>query len=153
MTKILALLFAATLGTAAIAADTPAAADKDGFVPLFDGKTMTGWKNGYDWGTIEVKDGEIHLTGEKKFFVVTEKSYSDFIFEGDVHLRDLYDAGAADREPRVAAPLLLNVNAGHVAQDVDGAEDGAADPAQVAGEARLGGHTGRPIKSFLRFGR
>lgn len=81
MTKILALLFAATLG---IAAD--AAADKDGFVPLFDGKTTTGWKNAYDWGTVEVKDGEIHLTGEKKFFVVTEKPYADFIFEGDVHL-------------------------------------------------------------------
>jgi hypothetical protein len=82
MTKILALLFAATLGTAIIAAD----ADKDGFVPLFDGKTMNGWKNAYDWGTVAVKDGEIHLTGEKKFFVMTEKSYSDFIFEGDVHL-------------------------------------------------------------------
>jgi hypothetical protein len=27
-------------------------------------------------------NGEIHLTGEKKFFVVTEKTYSDFIFEG-----------------------------------------------------------------------
>ena len=84
MTKILALLFAATLGTVAIAADT--AADKDGFVPLFDGKTMTGWKNAYEWGTVEIKDGEMHLTGEKKFFVVTEKPYADFVFEGDVHL-------------------------------------------------------------------
>jgi opacity protein-like surface antigen len=80
MPKILALLFAAALGTAAIAAD------QDGFVPLFDGKTTAGWKNAYDWGTVEVKDGEIHLTGEKKFFVVTEKPYADFIFEGDVHL-------------------------------------------------------------------
>lgn len=59
---------------------------EDGFVPLFDGKTMTGWKNAYEFGTIEVKDNEIHLTGEKKFFVCTEKAYSDFIFEGDVHL-------------------------------------------------------------------
>ena len=58
----------------------------DGFVSLFDGKTMTGWTNPYDWGTIEVKDGEIHLTGEKKFFVVTDKSYSDFIFEADILL-------------------------------------------------------------------
>jgi hypothetical protein len=61
-------------------------AAEDGFVPLFDGKTMTGWKNAYEFGTIEVKDNEIHLTGEKKFFVCTEKAYSDFIFEGDVHL-------------------------------------------------------------------
>lgn len=63
----------------------PVVAD-DGFTPLFDGKTMNGWKNPYEWGQIEVVNGEIHLTGEKKFFVVTEKTYGDFIFEGEVHL-------------------------------------------------------------------
>jgi len=67
----------------ALAQDKAAA---DDFVSLFDGKTMTGWKNPYEWGQIEVKDGEIHLTGEKKFFVITEKSYSDFVFEGDVFI-------------------------------------------------------------------
>lgn len=43
------------------------AADEAGFVSLFDGKTMTGWKNPYEWGQIEVKDGEIHLTGRRSF--------------------------------------------------------------------------------------
>ena len=62
------------------------AADKDGFTPLFDGKTTTGWKNPYEWGKVQVVDGEIHLTGDKKFFFVTEKSYSDFVFEGEVLL-------------------------------------------------------------------
>ena len=62
------------------------AVEGEGFVSLFDGKTMTGWKNPYEWGQIEVKDGEIHLTGEKKFFVITEKLYSDFVFEGDVFI-------------------------------------------------------------------
>ncbi len=56
------------------------------FVPLFDGKTLAGWRNPYEWGKVEVVDGEIHLTGEKKFFVVTEKTYGDFIFEGDILL-------------------------------------------------------------------
>jgi hypothetical protein len=64
----------------------PASAADDGFTQLFDGKTMTGWKNAYDWGKIEVVNGEVHLTSEKKFFVVTEKTYSDFIFEGDILL-------------------------------------------------------------------
>ena len=54
--------------------------------PLFDGKTLNGWKNPYTWGKSEVVNGEIHLTGEKKFFLVTEKTYGDFIFEGEVLL-------------------------------------------------------------------
>lgn len=63
-------------------------ASGEGFTSLFDGKTMAGWHNVYDWGKIEVVDGEIHLTGEKKFFVVTDKSYSDFVFEADILLPD-----------------------------------------------------------------
>ncbi|MFD2256654.1 DUF1080 domain-containing protein [Luteolibacter algae] len=61
-------------------------ADKDGFVPLFDGKSLEGWKNPYEWGEFKVVDGEFHLTSPKKFFLITEKKYSDFIFEGEVLL-------------------------------------------------------------------
>lgn len=68
------------------AQEKPAAAASDGFTPLFDGKTMTGWKNAYTWGNIEVVNGEIHLTGEKKFFVCTEKSFGNFVFEGEILL-------------------------------------------------------------------
>ena len=73
----------ATLATLALSALSAFAAD---FTPLFDGKTLTGWKNAYEWGKIDIVDGEIHLTGEKKFFVVTEKTYGDFIFEGEIKL-------------------------------------------------------------------
>jgi hypothetical protein len=58
----------------------------DPFTALFDGKTLTGWKNPYTWGDAKVVNGEIHLTADKKFFLVTEKSYGDFVFEGEVHL-------------------------------------------------------------------
>jgi hypothetical protein len=81
---IAASLFCATLASSlAIAEEKPAA---DGFTVLFDGKTLTGWKNPYEWGKAEVVGGEIHLTGDKKFFLITEKTYSDFIFEGEVLL-------------------------------------------------------------------
>lgn len=61
-------------------------AQEDGFIPLFDGKSTTGWKNPYQWGESVIVNGEIHLKGDKKWFLVTEKSYSDFIFEGEVKL-------------------------------------------------------------------
>jgi len=64
----------------------PAAMAEDGFVPLFDGKTTEGWKNPYTWGDVKVVDGVIELRAEKKFFLVTGKTYGDFVFEGDVLL-------------------------------------------------------------------
>ena len=64
----------------------PVAAEEAGFVPLFDGKTLDGWTNPYGWGVAEVKDGEIHLTADRKFFLVTKETYGDFVFEGEVHL-------------------------------------------------------------------
>jgi len=60
--------------------------DSEGFTPLFDGETLDGWHNPYKWGEAKVVDGEIQLTGDKKFFLVTDKEYGDFIFEGEVLL-------------------------------------------------------------------
>jgi hypothetical protein len=37
---------------------------------------------------VKVVEGEIHLTGNQKFFLVTEKTYGDFIFEGEILLPD-----------------------------------------------------------------
>lgn len=60
--------------------------EKVGWVDLFDGKTLDGWTNPYDRGEAEVVNGEIQLTSNDKFILVTEKTYSDFIFEGEVKL-------------------------------------------------------------------
>ena len=79
---LLAALLAFQFSPVKAAPDTA----NEGFVPLFDGKTTTGWTNPYSWGTIQVVNGEIHLSGDKKFFLVTEKTYGDFVFEGEVLL-------------------------------------------------------------------
>lgn len=50
------------------------------------GNRLAGWSNPYDWGKAEVVGDEIHLTSDKKFFLVTDAEYSDFIFEGEVKL-------------------------------------------------------------------
>jgi hypothetical protein len=79
-------LFAAALCFSLVPAMAEEKVDDSAFKPLFDGKTLDGWKNPYKHGEAKVVDGEIHLTGDRKFFLVTEKTYGDFIFEGDVHL-------------------------------------------------------------------
>ncbi|MFM7180852.1 MAG: DUF1080 domain-containing protein [Verrucomicrobiales bacterium] len=81
---LLSLSVFAVAAPVVFAEDKPA--DAAEMKPLFDGKTTQGWKNPYEWGKIDIVDGEIHLTADKKFFLVTEKTYSDFVFEGDVKL-------------------------------------------------------------------
>ncbi len=73
------------LAALALAATSPAASG-DGWVALFDGKTLNGWRNPYTWGESKVVGNEVHLTANKKFFLVTEKSYTDFVFEVDIFL-------------------------------------------------------------------
>lgn len=61
-----------------------AKSDESGFVPLFNGKDTEGWKNPYEWGEVGIEGDEITLKANKKFFLVTERPYGDFIFEGEV---------------------------------------------------------------------
>ncbi|EMI55740.1 alpha-L-rhamnosidase [Rhodopirellula sallentina SM41] len=49
-----------------------------GYTPLFNGDDLSGWWNPYPHGEAKVVDGEIHLTADKKFFLVTEKNTPTF---------------------------------------------------------------------------
>lgn len=81
---ICALLSSSVLGANAT---PPAAGDVEGWSDLFDGKSLKGWFNPFDWGEAVVENGEIHLhTIKSKFFLLTEHNYSDFIFEAEVRL-------------------------------------------------------------------
>lgn len=62
------------------------AAEEEGFTPLFDGKTTDGWIKPYDWGKVWVENGLIHLQGDRKFFLVTEKTYRDFVLKAEVNV-------------------------------------------------------------------
>jgi len=60
------------------------AAEDDGFVPLFDGKTLDGWKQLGGKAKYEVQDGMIvgsSVPNTANSFLCTEKHYSDFILE------------------------------------------------------------------------
>lgn len=56
------------------------------WVDLFDGETLEGWTNPFDHGDATVVDGEIHLLADKKFFLMTEESFGDFVVSVDIHL-------------------------------------------------------------------
>jgi hypothetical protein len=85
MRSLSLLTFAAV---ALLAAPIPAQ-DKDGFTPLFDGKSFAGWKATVkpdkggkvaDWKqTWSVADGAIKCTGNPNGFLATEKEYGDYV--------------------------------------------------------------------------
>jgi len=58
--------------------------DDDGFVPMFNGRELTGWVNVNGApGTFFVKDNQIITTGRPTGYLRTEKQYENFIAEFD----------------------------------------------------------------------
>src|SRR6476620_10309908 len=76
----LSVLVSLVVAAAAVAAEP----DKDGFVPMFNGKDLTGWVNvNTAPGTFFVRDGMIITTGKPTGYLHTEKQYENFIAEFD----------------------------------------------------------------------
>lgn len=91
MSRLLRLCAAFLLGLGLIACQQEQArtsTDSPDWTSLFDGKTLKGWTNPYDWGKARVVNGEIRLQADEKFFLVTDTTYRDFVFEGEVRLPD-----------------------------------------------------------------
>lgn len=93
--KLLGLGLLLSLATGTLSAQQPAEKPKQiekvikneaQWVNLFNGKDLIGWKNVYSHGEAKVVDAEIHLTGNNKFFLTTEKKYSDFELEVEIML-------------------------------------------------------------------
>lgn len=84
--RTLLSLVAFCFAVSALAAD-----DKDGFTPLFDGKSLDGWtfivkadkdgKKADPKNTWSVKDGVIYCTGKPNGCLVTAKEYSDYVLK------------------------------------------------------------------------
>ena len=58
-------------GSVVLMAVTVSAAEDAKWAALFNGRNLSGWNNPYQWGEAKVVDGEIHLTANKKFFLLT----------------------------------------------------------------------------------
>ena len=91
-----------SLKSPTIADDKP---DK-GFVPLFNGKDLTGWKvyNGQEsaWGT---EDGLLFTRGGNGGWLMTEKVYADFELRLEYKMSKRGDSGVFLRSPLEGSPL------------------------------------------------
>ncbi len=76
-----------------------AAEAKDGFVPMFDGKTLAGWKTTGNW--IVEKDGVVSLhprEGERGWqrydaYLTTARKYKDFIIDLEFKIKKAGNSG------------------------------------------------------------
>jgi len=80
-----------------VAALPAVAADKDGWVSLFDGKSLEGWKANENPQTFSVKDGEIVVRGERShlFYAgpVQNHEFKNFIFKAEVMTKPNANSG------------------------------------------------------------
>jgi hypothetical protein len=101
-----------------LAAFVPGADDgkEDGFVPLFNGRDLTGWVNvNCAPSTFFVKGDEIVTTGKPTGFLRTAKQYENFIAEFDwmhVNTKEVGNSGFfvwADPLPAVGTPYTRGI--------------------------------------------
>ena len=72
----------------------------DGFVPLFDGKTLDGWEQRGGVAKYEVVDGVIvgeTVPGTPNSFLCTKKHYSDFVLEYEFKVDEELNSGVQIR--------------------------------------------------------
>src|SRR5687767_4373843 len=106
-------LFASILVQAARAAEA-------GFTPLFDGKTLNGWKlMGKHGRGYVVENGVLICPKDGGGNLYTEKEYSDFVFRFEFKLEDGSNNGVGIRAP-------LEGDAAYVGMEIQVLDDNAA---------------------------
>ena len=65
---------------------------EDGFVSIFDGETLDGWRTNENADSFRVEDGAIVVRGERSHLFRTEE-LTDFIFEGEIKTEPNSNAG------------------------------------------------------------
>lgn len=118
VTLFSALLTLLVLSTALPAADSTT---QDGFVPMFDGKTLDGWKTTGNW--IVEEDGSVSLhprpgeSGWQRYdaYLTTERKYKDFVIDLEFKIEKTGNSGVF---LRVGDPLS-QVDTGFEVQILD----------------------------------
>jgi len=109
--KLASLLVLFCLATSLPAEDLHPAADAAGFVPLFNGKDLTGWKTTGNW--VVEADGSVSLhprEGEKGWqrydaYIATEKLYGDFVLDLEFKINAKGNSGVFMRVGDMKEPV------------------------------------------------
>ncbi|MBO9616166.1 MAG: DUF1080 domain-containing protein [Dyadobacter sp.] len=120
-----------------LAAPLQAQKSKDGWVDLFNGKDLTGWKQLNGQAKYEVKDGAIvgtSVMGTPNSFLTTEKDYGDFILELDVKVDNKLNSGIQIRS--LSKPDYMNGRVHGYQVEIDPSD--RAYSAGIYDEARRG---------------
>ena len=80
------LITTLVLAVSCLAADKPAKADSTGWITIFDGKTLNGWKAGDNPESWSVKNGAITGDGERSHLFYMEQQCENCEFKADVKL-------------------------------------------------------------------
>ncbi len=82
----------------------------EGFVSLFDGKTLAGWTTvASKAGNWSVRDGEVVVKGEGGGWLSTDKVYGDFDFKVDYKVGPAGNSGVFIRAPRMGDPAYTGM--------------------------------------------
>ena len=90
-----ALLLACLAVLPSLAQDSSKTTDETGFVSLFDGKSMNGWKVNENQASWSVKDGLLVCQGERShiFYVGDDKPFKNFHLKAEVMTEPNSNAG------------------------------------------------------------
>ena len=100
MTRMLLVCSAVlSLFSSVVRADAPFVAD-EGFVSLFDGKSLSGWTGSLSGYAVE--EGNLICVAGGKGNLLTEKEYGDFVVKFEFKLTDGANNGLGIRTPKVA---------------------------------------------------
>jgi hypothetical protein len=90
-----ALFLACIVALPSSAQDSTETADETGFVSLFDGKSMNGWKANENTTSWTVQDGALVCKGERShlFYMGDDKPFKNFHFKAEVMTEPNSNAG------------------------------------------------------------
>jgi hypothetical protein len=100
MNRLQNLAVAGLVAIASMAAYAPAAVQEEGWVSLFDGKTLSGWtKAGDESSKWEVIDGAIVGSGPASMLYSPKGDYTNFRFRAEIKINDHGNSGLYFRSP------------------------------------------------------